>query len=108
VSYRGSENRLYRVENHDGGEAVEGGATFKWSRDDGTVVFPIIPIYEATSTTQKNKVRVNRLGRDQTLMLREGDWVELGGDESELNGEPRCPLAPSCSSGPAATLSARR
>jgi hypothetical protein len=37
------------------------------------------PIYEATSTTQKNKVRVSRLGRDQTLMLREGDWVELGG-----------------------------
>jgi hypothetical protein len=37
------------------------------------------PICEATSTTQKNKVRVSRLGRDQTLMLREGDWVELGG-----------------------------
>ena len=35
--YRGVENQLYRVEVHDGGDAEE--ATFKWSRDNGSVEF---------------------------------------------------------------------
>ena len=48
------------------------------SSGPGTTVPSSFPFYKATSTTQKNKVRVSRLGRDQTLMLREGDWVELG------------------------------
>jgi streptogramin lyase len=86
-SYRGSENRMYRVEIHDGGTATasSGNATFKWSRDNGTVVFPI---EEPTVLQPKNKVTVSRLGRDQALALREGDWVEVGGDESELKDEP--------------------
>ncbi|MCI0435340.1 MAG: DUF6519 domain-containing protein, partial [Gemmatimonadetes bacterium] len=35
--YRGVENRLYRVEVHDGGAL--GTATWKWSRDNGAVAF---------------------------------------------------------------------
>ena len=35
--YRGVENQLYRVEVHRGGDAEE--ATFKWSRDNGSVEF---------------------------------------------------------------------
>ena len=49
--------------------------------------------------------------QNQGLLVSLVAGKELGGvrgDESELNGEPRCPLAPSCSSGPAATLSAGR
>lgn len=37
--YRGQENQLYRVEVHAGGEAKD--ATFKWSRENGSVVFPV-------------------------------------------------------------------
>jgi hypothetical protein len=39
--YRGLENRLYRVEIHRG-TGSSGPATFKWSRDNGSVVFPIV------------------------------------------------------------------
>ncbi len=35
--YRGTENRLYRVEVHDGGGGGAGQATIKWSRDNGAV-----------------------------------------------------------------------
>jgi hypothetical protein len=38
TGYRGTENRLYRVEIHHPGAAADG-ATFKWSRDNGSVVF---------------------------------------------------------------------
>ena len=35
AAYRGVENQLYRVEVHTGGSAAH--ATFKWSRDNGSV-----------------------------------------------------------------------
>jgi hypothetical protein len=37
--YLGTENQLYRVEIHDGGSLGE--ATFKWSRHNGSVLFPV-------------------------------------------------------------------
>ena len=40
TGYTGSENQLYRVEVHDGGRAD--GATFVWSRDNGSVVASVI------------------------------------------------------------------
>jgi len=40
--YRGLENQLYRVEIHDPG--APGTASFKWSRDNGSVVSPILPV----------------------------------------------------------------
>src|SRR5215211_7690758 len=81
--YRGLENRLYRVEIHRGSEPA-GPPTFKWSRDNGSVVFPI----EEFVSGEPTKVIVSRLGRDQVLALREGDWVEVAGDDPELDGEP--------------------
>lgn len=47
--YRGAENQLYRVEIHRGSDAEP--ATFKWSRDNGTVVFIIRNIATDTDTT---------------------------------------------------------
>src|SRR3954468_8499559 len=44
--YRGLENRLYRVEIHDGG--APGSATLKWSRDNGSVVQPVVEAPAAT------------------------------------------------------------
>src|SRR5205085_4076087 len=40
--YRGAENQLYRVEIHRGGTARSSPpATFKWSRENGSVVLPV-------------------------------------------------------------------
>jgi hypothetical protein len=84
AGYRGTENRLYRVEVHDGGGAGE--ATVKWSRDNGAVATPIVgPV---TDTTSKPVVPVQRIGRDDVLRFAPTDWVELLDDSYELDGVP--------------------
>lgn len=70
--YRGAENQLYRVEIHDPGLA--GKATFKWSRENGSVVFPIIGKVEG------NIVKLEHLGRDKRFGLKKDDWVEIVDD----------------------------
>ncbi len=59
-------------------------ATFKWSRDNGSVLFAI----DEFVAGQPTKVRVKRLGRDQVLTLHPNDYVEILGDETELKGLP--------------------
>jgi hypothetical protein len=66
--YRGAENQLYRVEIHRRGKAGE--ATFKWSRENGAVVFPIELVAD-------NSVTLENLGRDNRFGLEVGDWVEV-------------------------------
>jgi parallel beta-helix repeat protein len=80
--YRGLENRLYRIEIHTGGPL--GTAAFKWSRDNGTIVSSVRSIVvSATQTT----LGVNRIGRDQFMRFRIGDWVTVTDDHRELMGE---------------------
>ncbi len=78
--YQGSENRLYRIEVHDGG--AEDAATFKWSRDNASVA-----------------ARVSRVGADGTELriespavgvdlLQRGDTIEVTSDARELSGTP--------------------
>ncbi len=86
AGYRGLENQLYRVEIHHGG-ALNGGddvadASFKWSRDNGSVVFPIM------SGGKGPVVKLATLGLDDRYSLDLGDSVELVDDASVLNGEP--------------------
>ena len=81
--YRGLENRLYRIEIHNGGAL--GTARFKWSRDNGSIVSAVRDI--AVSGTQTT-LTVNRIGRDQFLRFRVGDWVTVTDDHRELTGEP--------------------
>ena len=76
--YRGAENQLYRVEIHDGG-SVEN-ATFKWSRENGSVVFPILKLNGSEATLE-------HLGRDERFTLHEGDWVEIVDDGISLRAE---------------------
>lgn len=92
--YRGLENRLYRVEVHAAGtgmdEAVNGTvgkavATFKWSRDNASVVFPIVSLDGTTAI-------VANLRRDQCAQLKPGDWVEVCDDDFALREQSR-PLA---------------
>jgi uncharacterized protein DUF6519 len=83
--YRGKENRLYRVEVHDGGGSGDD-VTIKWSRDNGAVASRIVgPITDATT---KPVVPVERLGRDDVLRFIPTDWVELLDDAHELDGKP--------------------
>lgn len=84
--YRGAENQLYRVEVHRGGKANNtGGATFKWSRENGSVIFPIRSLSGTTVTLE-------HLGRDLPLSLKPGDWVELVDDAIAMR-EQAGPLA---------------
>jgi hypothetical protein len=89
--YRGQENQLYRVEVHTGGPAWPDadvpltarrghgsqldGATFKWSRENGSVVFPVESVSGAVVT-------LAALGRDRKVDLEVGDWVEVVDESS--------------------------
>ena len=66
--YRGPENQLYRVEVHAGGDAKD--ATFKWSRENGSVVFPVDEL-------DGTWVQLASLGNDGKLDLDVGDHVEF-------------------------------
>jgi hypothetical protein len=81
--YRGPENQLYRVEIHTGTDASGDStlATFKWSRENGAVVFPIAAVADPTFT-------LGTLGRDDRFSLTEGDWVEVVDDDYIALGTP--------------------
>ncbi|WP_426688241.1 DUF6519 domain-containing protein [Rhodanobacter ginsengiterrae] len=90
--YRGCENQLYRVEIHQPGPA--GTASFKWSRENGSVVFPVTR--HALGATAEDgsaslTVTLGRLGRDARLGLAANDWVELVDDHYTL-GQRAYPL----------------
>lgn len=76
TKYRGPENQLYRVEIHNSGKADE--ATFKWSRDNGSVVTRIV---DGTFAGTTCKV-------ESSKGFESGIWVELSNEERELRGEP--------------------
>lgn len=72
--YRGPENQLYRVEIHTGSKDSSGKPTtptFKWSRENGSVVFSIL------SGWGTKQVTLDSLGRDDRFGLAVGDWVEM-------------------------------
>ncbi len=81
AKYNGPENQLYRVEIHTGSLDSAGHSTtptFKWSRENGSVVFPI------ARASGANGFVLESLGRDDRFGLREGDWVEIQDDDSVL------------------------
>ena len=75
--YRGA-NQLYRVEIHKSG--VAGEATWKFSRENGSVIFPIEKIVSGEATV----LTLGHLGQDSRFGLRVGDWVEIEDDISRL------------------------
>lgn len=80
--FSGAENRLYRVEVHNGGSATDdvARASFKWSRENGSVTFPIRSLSGATAT-------LAHLGRDARWSIVPGDWVELVDDAVAMRDE---------------------
>jgi len=94
AQYRGPENQLYRVEIQRGGLAWDGttdgeepagnastAATFKWSRDNSSIYFPILNL-------QGDSVKLSTLGRDTSRSLQVDDWVEIVADDLILQGQP--------------------
>ncbi|MBE2268338.1 MAG: hypothetical protein IAE80_08910 [Anaerolinea sp.] len=88
--YRGLENRLYRIEIHKGGD--RGTATYKWSSENGAVVYAVEQYIDA------NRLKVTREGRDAVLRLSDGQAVEIysaddvrfgrSGVLTRINGKP--------------------
>lgn len=81
--YRGQENQLYRVEVQDYNASADGKKTlaFKWSRENGSVIFPVRSFRGLTATLES-------LGRDEASGLKRGDWVEIVDDVIDLSGKP--------------------
>lgn len=98
--FRGSENQLYRVEIHQPGQvapsnpqapagtaptntppAAASAPTFKWSRNNGCDVYPVLSVSAA-------EIKVDSIGRDGRAHLKSGDWVELLDDILILQGKP--------------------
>jgi len=79
AGYRRVSNQLYRVEIHQGGPV--GTATFKFSRENGSV---------ATQWSASNgaNLTVASIGRDRVRGFGPGDWVELIDDDRALQGLP--------------------
>jgi hypothetical protein len=98
IGYTGQENQLYRVEIHQGGTAAPGStlpatyasgmATFKWSRENGSVATAVTAISSVTNSlgAAASQLNVVSLGRDQVLGFNVGDWIEITDDYLELNG----------------------
>lgn len=79
--YRRLENQLYRVEVHIGGETLAK-ATFKWSRDNGSIVTRWL------GQSALGEISVETTGRDKVLNLAAGSWIELTDDAHEELGLP--------------------
>ncbi|MEM9007241.1 MAG: DUF6519 domain-containing protein [Cyanobacteria bacterium P01_F01_bin.86] len=75
--YRGAENQLYRVEIHSGGDQP----TFKWSRENSAVVFPI-------TVASGSMLTLEHLGYDTRFGLQENDWVEIVENDPVYRNEP--------------------
>ncbi|HEY0063213.1 MAG TPA: DUF6519 domain-containing protein [Telluria sp.] len=91
--YRGIENQLYRVEVHKSGTTWDGtaagrvnAATFKWSRENGSVVFAVSDVHVNTASNVTT-VTLDSLGRDRKLGLSRDDWVELVDDAYALRND---------------------
>lgn len=74
--YRGAENQLYRVQLHKGSDQ---GMSFKWSRENGSVVYPIRALPGDVATLEN-------MGRYEPLQ--EDDWVEYVDDHFALGDVP--------------------
>jgi hypothetical protein len=83
AGYRGLENQLYRVEVHKGGPL--GTARFKWSRENASVATAVVSVDPNNGLLLK----VDGLGRDESLGFANNDWVEFVDDDVELSGSPR-------------------
>ncbi|WP_413167480.1 DUF6519 domain-containing protein [Capilliphycus salinus ALCB114379] len=84
--YQRLENQLYRVEIHDSGKVAgenntEKTATFKWSRENGSIVSAIEKI-------EGNIITIPKSNQDAWTNSQTGQWLEITNEEMELKGKP--------------------
>jgi hypothetical protein len=85
--YYGNENQLYRVEIRDGGGlgdpqvAETSPPSFVWSRDNGSVIYPLAEIKGAEAVLRDPPL-------DCRKQLEEGTVVEIVDDQTSLLGRP--------------------
>ena len=82
AGYQGLENQLYRVEIQTGGTLEA--ATFKWSRENGSVVAQVTALSGPVVTASS-------LGPDVNLGFQAGQWVELSDDSCLFSQPPNQP-----------------
>ena len=82
AGYQGIENQLYRVEIHTPGDETT--ATFKWSRENASVV-------SAVTGISGTAVQLNSLGPDANLGFQAQQWVELSDDTYLFGEDPNRP-----------------
>jgi len=84
ADYRSLENQLYRVEIHRGGPFAT--ATFKWSRENGSVLTAVVKRNAADTQTAGPILSVATTGRDADVGFGNEQFVELLDDRLELSG----------------------
>jgi hypothetical protein len=77
--FRRLENQLYRVEVHQTGDLAN--ATFKWSRDNGTVA-------ALATIDAERRIAVSDIGRDAFLTFQSGGWIELTDEARDSARQP--------------------
>lgn len=82
AGYHGLENQLYRVDIHQPGDETT--ATFKWSRENASVVAAIQSMSGPT-------IWVDSLGPDANLGFQANEWVEIGDDTNLFGQTPNQP-----------------
>jgi len=99
AAYTGMENQFHRVEIHQAGTAEASGvppaslaagtATFKWSRDNASVITGVTSVANVTNSAGNpaSQLSVQSLGRDQVLGFAPGNWIEILDDNLEFNGQ---------------------
>ncbi|WP_445173402.1 DUF6519 domain-containing protein [Microcoleus sp.] len=90
IGYQRLENLLYRVEIYEPSQVEQGEnqgnngtnkATFKWSRDNGSIVSSIEKV-------EGNVITIRKSSQDAWMSSRTGQWLEITNEEMELKGQP--------------------
>jgi len=85
--FTGLQNQLYRVEIHQAGTfaGVAGAVSFKWSRDNGSVLSALSPTAAAPSGVN-NIIVLQSAPPDDAHGFSIGQWVELTDDTIDMQG----------------------
>ncbi|MGV8845339.1 DUF6519 domain-containing protein [Tessaracoccus sp.] len=85
--YQRLENQLYRVQIHDAGDDSSP-PTFLWSRENASIGSSLLSITNSVLPGVDAVLRLDRVGRDEELSIRQGDLVEITSADRALRRQP--------------------